>query len=299
MTSSRIVLKQVGIVLLGLVAAGIMVGLGLWQLGVYNSQGTRVTQARAAEAPVPLLSAARPGQPVGDVYGRQVETTGRYDAGLQLLVPDQDEPGQERVLTALRFADGGAVPVVRGLVPTGSEPPAPPSGEVEVVGVFLPSEPDPRRNPSLGGSLAAIELPLLAQRWSPTLSNGFITLPASAAAAQGLAPAEVSLPEGQGRTQNAAYAFQWWIFALFALVMAGRMARDIGRRADYEYLGEQEAPGSGPDEGDGPGGEVDPTGNPTGTVTGTAKGTATGGPVDGATELTDERVDDREPARHG
>lgn len=236
--STRIIAKQAGVILLGLVAAGIMVGLGLWQLGVYSSQGSRVAVQRAADPSVELSAVAGPGRPVGDAYGRTVEVTGRYDPRLQLPVPIDGDPGHDRVLTALLLPAGGAVPVVRGVVQAGSILPAPPGGQVSLSGVFLPSEPDPQRNPSLGGELSSVQLPVLAQRWAPTLSNGFITASAAEARAEGLSPAEVVLPEGQGRLQNAAYALQWWVFAGFALVMAGRMARDIGRLADYEYVRE-------------------------------------------------------------
>lgn len=231
--------KQVGVALLGLVVAGIMVALGLWQLNVYSSQGSRVSEARAAQPPLDLLSVAKPGLPVGDGYGRTVTVTGSYDAKLQVLIPVDGSPGQERVVTALRLPGGGAVPVVRGVVATGSAlPTALPAGDVTQVGVFLPSEADIRRDPSLGGPLDSVQLPELAQRWSPTLINGFITLRPDEAQSQGLSPAAVTLPDGQGRAQNAAYALQWWIFSGFALVMTGRMARDIGRRADYEYAQE-------------------------------------------------------------
>lgn len=244
---ARIVLKQIGVVLLGVVVAGIMIRLGIWQLDVYSSQGSQVAAERAAESPVQLLSVARPGQPVGDAYGRTVQVTGRYNSRLQLLLPTDGDPSQQRVLTALLLPGGGAVPVVRGLVPAGADIPAAPTGAVSLTGVFLPSEPDPQRNPSLGGGLTSVQVPALAQRWSPTLSNGFVTVAIAEARAEGLSPAAVALPEGQGRLQNAAYALQWWVFAGFALVMAGRMARDIGRRADYEYVCELAELGAEPE----------------------------------------------------
>lgn len=233
-------LKQVGVTLLGLAVAAIMIGLGIWQLNVYSSQGTRVAQARAAETPVDLMTVAPPGQPIGDAYGRTVTAGGHYDPRLQLLIPVDGAPGRYRVLTALLLPGGGAVPIVRGVTDSASVAsiPAPPTGQVEQGGVFLPSEPDAQRNPSLGSRLNSVQLPVLAQRWSPALSNGFITLQPAEASAQRLSPATVALPGGQGRAQNAAYALQWWIFSAFALAMALRMARDIGRRADYEYAQE-------------------------------------------------------------
>ena len=40
----------------------------------------------------------------------------------------------------------------------------------------------------------------------------------------------MTLPEARGRLRNGAYAIQWWLFAGFTLVMAVRMARDLGSR---------------------------------------------------------------------
>ena len=54
---------------------------------------------------------------------------------------------------------------------------------------------------------------------------------AESARSQQLAAAEVALPDARGRLRNAAYALQWWCFAAFTVVMAVRIARDIGRPA--------------------------------------------------------------------
>ena len=67
----------------------------------------------------------------------------------------------------------------------------------------------------------------LAQQWPGPLIDGFVTLSAADATAQGLEPAQARLPEARGRLRNAAYAGQWWLFAAFTLVMAVRMARDL------------------------------------------------------------------------
>jgi hypothetical protein len=34
--------------------------------------------------------------------------------------------------------------------------------------------------------------------------------------------------------RNGAYAAQWWIFGLFAVVMSARIARDLGRRSELD-----------------------------------------------------------------
>ena len=47
--------KQALVLLAGVVAAVVMTWLGLWQLQVFTDQGNASAQARAQQAPVPLL----------------------------------------------------------------------------------------------------------------------------------------------------------------------------------------------------------------------------------------------------
>jgi len=220
-------LQQLLIISVTVVLAGGMVLLGRWQLDVYHEQGARASTARAAAPPLPLTTVAPPGAAVTDGFGRSVAFDGSYDPALQLLVPLPDEPGRYRVLTALKQSDGSLVSVVRGIVDT-PEPPAPPADPLHQVGVLLPSEGTPEQ-PAPPGQIGSVRVPALAQQWPGPLVDGFVTLAAPDALAQGLRPATVQLPEAPGRFRNAAYALQWWLFAAFAVVMAVRVARDVGR----------------------------------------------------------------------
>ena len=84
--------------------------------------------------------------------------------------------------------------------------------------------------PSVGpDGIGSVRIPQLAQRWPGPLVEGYVTLGPADAQTQGLQPAPTLLPEGRGRLRNGAYALQWWLFAGFTLVMAVRMARDVGR----------------------------------------------------------------------
>lgn len=232
----RIWMQQTLVVLGGLALAIIMVLLGFWQLRVYTAQGSATADRRASAPAVPLGSVATAGSAVPDGYGRTVTATGRYRPDLQVLVPG---PAADtfRVVTALELADGSLVAVVRGTV-TGStdrvRAPVPAAGAVTQSGILLPSEETAAGPPPPDGQLTSVRLPQLAQQWSGPLVNGFITLGADQAKEQELTPATVTLPEGRGRLRNGAYAIQWWLFAGFTLVMAGRMARDFGRREDFE-----------------------------------------------------------------
>lgn len=220
--------KQALVLLVGVVAAAVMTWLGLWQLQVFTDQGNASAQARAQQAPVPLLDFVAADGTVGDIYGKPGRVSGHY-------LPDQQErvlgaDGVVRVLSALQLADGRVLPVVRGTIPQGAEAPAPPSGEHDQTGIFLPSEPGADHSLASGYNLGSVRLPQLAQLWDEPLMPGFITLDAAESGRQGLAPASVTLPDGEGSWRNSGYAMQWWVFALFALGMTWKIAHSMGKR---------------------------------------------------------------------
>jgi cytochrome oxidase assembly protein ShyY1 len=221
-------LRALLVLALGLTLAAGMVLAGIWQLEVYRRQGAAAAAARAAEPPVPLTEVAPPGQPVGDGYGRTVTVTGAYEPAHELQIPMIDGTEGMRVVSLLRTDDGRALAVVRGML-VGLDPNLPPPpGPQQVRGVLLPSE--GAVGPSDGpDGIGSVRIPQLAQRWPGPLIEGFVTLGPADAQAQGLQPASVPLPEGRGRLRNGAYALQWWLFAGFTLVMAVRMALDLGR----------------------------------------------------------------------
>jgi len=219
-----ILLRQTAVIVVALALSAVMVLLGLWQLDVFHAQGRSAAEQRAASPPVPLGSVAQAGAAVVDGYGRPVRATGRYLAGVQLLVPLAGKAGGYRVVSALQLADGDVLPVVRGVVPTPDLPALPRGAETET-GVLLPSEEAPSGDLP-AGQLSSVRIPTLAQQWPGPLVSGFVTLSAADAAAQGLAAAPLELPEASGRLRNGAYALQWWVFAAFTLVLAVRVARD-------------------------------------------------------------------------
>lgn len=225
-------LRQVLIILAGLVAAGLMVVAGLWQLDVYQQQGQAQAERRASQPPVPVSSVAQAGEVVADGYGRQVQLNGTYLPGVQVLVPVEGS-GDFRVVSALRLGDGDLLPVVRGLVASADRPAAPPTTAGTGTGVLLPSEEAPAGNLPTG-QLSSVRVTTLAQQWPGPLVSGYVTLSAADATAQGLRPAAVQLPEAKGRLRNGAYALQWWVFAAFAVALAVKMARD----QDLRGLGE-------------------------------------------------------------
>ena len=221
-------LQQVLLVTVGAVAAIVCVILGLWQMQVFVDGGNRTIAERAAQAPVSLAENMDAHDITGDVFGKPVFAEGRYVPQLQFIIQDsEDQP--RRVLAALELADGRVLPVVRGVVAEGAAVPPPPPGTVVQTGILLPGEGDVDAGPD---ALESVRLPLLAQKWPDHhLVPGFITLTADDAEAQGLEPAPVHLPEGEGSVRNSAYALQWWVFGAFALGLSLRIAHVTGRRA--------------------------------------------------------------------
>ncbi len=230
-------LQQIGVLALGFVLAGAMVALGWWQVQVYQTQGLQASQQRAAEPAVPLDSVAVVGTAVRDGYGRTVAATGSYRPDQQLLVPLPGTTGAYRILSALELPDGSVLPVVRGVVRgdlAAIQPPAVPrTAELGQTGVLFPSEEAPTELLP-AGQLGSVRVPALAQLWPQRLIEGYLVLSPADAEAQGLEPAPLMLPEGQGRLRNGAYAIQWWIFAAFAVVMAAKIAKDLGEPDDIE-----------------------------------------------------------------
>lgn len=220
--------RQALVVTIGVVLAAVMVGLGLWQLQVFTDQGNASAQARAQQAAVPLLDHVSADGAVGDIYGKPVTVTGHYLPGQQERVLGSD--GVVRLLSALELADGRVLPVVRGTLEAGAEAPQAPTGDLQQVGIFMPSEPAADHPLTTGYTLGSVRLAQLAQLWPQPLMPGFVTLDTAEASAQGLPAATVTLPEQEGSWRNSGYALQWWVFALFGLGMTLKIAQNMGRR---------------------------------------------------------------------
>ncbi len=242
--------RFLGLLGLVLVICATFVWLGRWQLGVAESSAHReaVEQARA-QAPAELTTLLQPHAPFrGDLSSRPFTASGHYAADGQLLVPARRLDGRAGlwVLTPFVVDRGGAtLPVVRGFVTDAGSVPAPPEGTVTISGGLAPGE-SPSPDPVPPGQIGSVDLSQLVNTWPGELYNafGFVESedPADAAG-----PTRVPTPVGETDLQwrNAAYAVQWWIFALFALWMWGRMVRDETRRARAEQAADAEGSASG------------------------------------------------------
>ncbi|MDQ2758594.1 MAG: SURF1 family protein [Actinomycetota bacterium] len=246
------------VVLVGIVVSFTL--LGLWQLSVARDDAAKQAVADAPREPVvdlKALLAPHSGFPAV-ASNRRVSAVGHYDPSGQVLVPDRRLDGATGswVVTPLVVDETGArLPVVRGFVTTTTAPAPTTAGQVTVVGSAAPGEsPDPT-TPSLpAGQLGSVDLGRLVNLWPGDIYNAFVfaiseTPDASAAVAAGGSASVGSIeripppPAPSGLTlRNAAYALQWWVFALFAVYMYVRMVREDHQQRLAERAAHDPAP---------------------------------------------------------
>jgi surfeit locus 1 family protein len=220
--------------------------LGLWQLNVARDKGL-AEQVRDAptRAVAELTTVLTPSGPFpGDGTGRRITATGRYDGSAQVLVTPRRLRGQSGYWVVTPFvvrSSGARIAVVRGFVTDPKQAVVPSSTtEITLSGTLAPGESptgdSARAAPTLpDGQIAVLDLSLLVNRWPGTLYNAFVFATAEQPEVTSLASPDVHrvppppLVGGGISWRNAAYALQWWVFALFAAYMWWKMVRD-----DYE-----------------------------------------------------------------
>lgn len=229
---------MVALLALALLAAALFARLGSWQLDRAESGGEPVDQA-----PVALTSVAQPQQPLdGEAVAGPVRVSGTY-APEPVLVEGRAVDGSAGdgawVVWPLQVEAGtgtALLPVVRGWVPTApgaaeggptSSLLDPPAGTVRLEGRLQASEAP--RGVGEDGRLSAMSVADLVNVWDGPVYTGYL-LPTGSAAPAGLTAVPVPQPDSSPHLQNLSYAFQWWVFASFAVIMWWRIVRDSHRR---------------------------------------------------------------------
>ncbi len=238
---------------LGLLAAVLIVGygfvlLGLWQMNVAREDAEQQAIREAAERPIVQLDEVmRPHAAFPtDGSNRRVMVSGHYEPVRQVLVADRRLNGQVGWWVLVPFvvdSTGARIPVVRGFVPSATGRLPVTTAPVTVTGSLAPSEsPTPAKKALGSGEIGSVDVPALLNAWGGEIYNGFLFAvdesptqadvgAAGAAASGGMERVPPpALPSGV-TLRNAAYALQWWIFALFALWMWWKMVRDDHRRS--------------------------------------------------------------------
>ncbi len=258
--------RWLALLALVLVAASGMARLGQWQLDRARENGGSQQQQELRRPAVPLGSVltARHTFP-GTAVDRPVTASGTWDGAHQVLVAGRSDgtasgAGSSAgfwVLTPLLLADGSAVPVVRGWVPTVSDPAAAaavvPAGTVRVTGVLEPSEPpDDAHAPGWSsglppGQIDLVDVTQLIKVWPYPLLTGYVVLTAQTPPG-GIGHLVQVRPASSGLAlRNLSYALQWFLFAAFGLFVWWRLVRE-DHRGTLGHPG-REAPGAVGDDG--------------------------------------------------
>ena len=214
--------------LLMVAAVAVAVGLGLWQLQVWEA-------ARAAEArdlsnaePLPLADVMSGDSPFpGEYLGQPVSFTGEWLEEGTVYVSGRELDGRRGywVVTPVRVG-GSAMPVVRGWSATPEAPT--PSGDADVEGWLQASEGSGRTDADPHDDvIPEMRIASIVEHVDVDLYSGYVV--AEPPPSEGLAavPPE-SVPKVSSSTslRNMLYAFQWWFFGGFALYIWFRWCRD-------------------------------------------------------------------------
>ncbi|MEU3020607.1 SURF1 family protein [Nocardiopsis sp. NPDC007018] len=208
------------------------VWLGFWQLdrAELRSAAVNLQRDNVAAEPVAVEELTSVG---GDVARadrwRTVEATGTWDQENELLIRHRD--GSQgvgfHVLTPLVTEDGTALLVNRGWIERGETaqdtPEAPPvtEGEVQVTGRLQFGETEENtglreRGGLPEGQIMIVDVDRLAEDLPYPLYGGYVELTAQDPVPEE-APERVALRE-ENTGMSASYAFQWWVFAVVAVV---------------------------------------------------------------------------------
>ncbi|GAA1109575.1 hypothetical protein GCM10009630_03240 [Kribbella jejuensis] len=227
--------RWVGLLALALAIAGAMTAMGVWQLGVYKSKTAEATAHRAAAAPVSLQSlfSIDDGLPAKAV-GRQVTISGTWGpVADQVYMSDRMQDGKNGfwVVTPLKLSPTDAVMIVRGWVPSVTDPAAKaPVGPVSLTGSVVASEAeDSSDDAAKGRVLSSLRIPTIVHLVKYRIYDAFVVQTSPAASPAPAAVVPPPPPTDHAGLRNVAYAFQWWIFAAFTLWMWTRMLQDAHR----------------------------------------------------------------------
>jgi cytochrome oxidase assembly protein ShyY1 len=219
---------------LALAVTGAFVALGFWQLARHDEKQDKVRAAKATyAAPAPELGATTAPPPAG----ARVQAAGRYDGAREVLLRNQirgNDAGAD-VLTLLRLADGTAVFVDRGWVAAGSNPSAPPAGDVVVRGIARESKPlsaqDEVRDVDGRVSVSRVDLDRLGRVDVP-LHRVWIQAQFQEPPPSGGAP-RLPQPPPPDRVNHLQYAIEWFGLAAIPLIGWPIALRRLARRRAY------------------------------------------------------------------
>ncbi len=233
--------RHLALLLVAVLIVAAFVQLGRWQLGVAEDEASReaLEQARSRQ-PVAVETVLSPHADFpGELSTRPVLATGEFGPD-QVVVANRRLEGRAGfwVVAPLRVsATGATLPDLRGFVTSPDDAPPVPQGQVTVTGGLAPPESPYAGDAPPEGQLASVDTSVLVSRWPGELYNAFVfqqeqTPPPSAESVGTME--RVPTPSGDMgfKWRNAAYALQWWAFALFALFMWWRIVKEDDEREE-------------------------------------------------------------------
>ena len=212
----------------------LMVNLAGWQLRRLHQRqdfnarveaNTQLAVAPLTEVVAAITAADTAARPMvaESVEWRRVVATGTYLQGEQVEVVNRSQLGEvgRNVVDVLVLADGTAVLVNRGFVPSTEPTPPTPAGEVEVIGRLRRSE---QRSTGQTEDASGVELQQIRRidiaklqpQIDPTVQPMYIEQLQSKPA-EGAWPEPVVAPE-LGEGPHLSYTFQWLIFSVSVAV---------------------------------------------------------------------------------
>lgn len=232
----RVLLRpaMLGLHTFAVVAVVATIVMGLWQLGVYDTRQQHEQADRRDVATVPLDEALGPDEAFsGSANHRPVEVRGSFGpADEQIWVSGRSLDGMDGYWLVAPFVvgQGEALLVVRGWSPTNGSLPKPP--DVVTIEAVLQSSEESGAPLGADRTTDTIRVPLLANELPYDLYSGYgiLTDPEPIGGLQAVPPPDPDVSWTVG-LRNLVYAFQWWVFGAFAILMWARMCRDVVRDA--------------------------------------------------------------------
>lgn len=258
----KLVARWIGMFAFVVLLAVVFVKLGDWQLD-------RLDQKRDSNAQITTNENREP-SPYSQVFTRtitdadqwqRVVARGTFDADHQFQARYRNSEGQPgiEVLTPLVTSEGHHLLIDRGFIaraPGQPDPevlPAPPAGEVEVVGYVRRNEQGkPEATEPHGQKVRLINTAALNQALPYELLDGYVSLATITPEQEG-AITPLPLPQ-LNEGPHLSYAIQWFCFTVIALGGLGILIRaDLRdrRRAIARLEGHQPAPEGGPEPTEG------------------------------------------------
>lgn len=261
---------MLGFTALVLILIPVFIALGMWQWDRFEERSAATAQqdANVAADPVPFHELTEVGDDVSAADRWQATTlTGVYDTDHELLVRQRSTEGGPGFYVVIPLVtDGGPAALInRGWVPQdGQNPddpdvPAPPDGEVTVSGNAQFEETESNtgirdRGGLPEGQIMLINSVTLADDLPYPVYGGHVERTGEEPSPEA-APMAIE-PSGYNYGLNAAYAVQWWVFALMA---AGGLWYLIRRELQASSAGNSEpAPDVPEDDHSGVGNEAQP-----------------------------------------